>query len=179
MNKVWYKRILPQNITYMCNFRNNILSSDSSGKVYIEDFGTTFNGQNIDFMWKSPFLSLSNIHHRKMIDEFYFILDDEKDNKFNFYVYKDYDGNCSDDKELIYSRNLSQLVWAKDDENIDISKWSIDTNEAPIWTINADILEKAEICGSCFSVQLCVEGTEIDDNCAIIGLQFREVYNDD
>ena len=179
VNRVWYKRILPQNITYMCNYHYNILSSDSSGKVYIEDSGTTFNGNNIDFMWKSPFLSLSNVHHRKMIDEFYFVLDDEKDNKFNFYVYKDYDGNCPDDREMIYSRNLSQLIWAKDDEDLDISKWSVDENQAPIWTINADILEKAEICGSCFSVQLCVEGTEIDDNCAIIGLQFREIYKDD
>lgn len=179
VNGVWYKRVLPQNITYMCCFMNNILSSDSSGKVYIEDAGTTFDGQVIDFMWKSPFLSLSNVHHRKIIDEFYFILDDEQDNKFNFYVYKDYDGNCPDDRELIYSRNLSQLIWAKDDEDLDISKWCLDTNQAPIWTINADILEKAEICGSCFSVQLCVEGTNIDDNCAIIGLQFREIYNDD
>ena len=179
VNKVWYKRILPQNITCICNFHYNILSSDSSGKVYIEDLGTTFDGQNIDFMWKSPFLSLSNVHHRKMIDEFYFVLDDAQDNKFNFYVYKDYDGNCPDDRELIYSRNLTQLIWAKDDEDIDISKWALDENNSPIWTINADIIEKAEICGSCFSIQLCVEGNEIDDNCAIIGLQFREIYNDD
>lgn len=179
VNRVWYKRVLPQDITCMCNFHYNILSSDSSGKVYVEDLGTTFDGQNIDFMWKSPFLSLSNVHHRKMIDEFYFVLDDALDNKFNFYVYKDYDGNCPDDRELIYSRNLTQLIWAKDDEDLDISKWCLDTNQAPIWTINADIIEKAEICGSCFSVQLCVEGNEIDDNCAIIGLQFREIYNDD
>lgn len=179
VNRIWYKRVLPQNITYMCNFHNYILSSDSLGKVYIEDSGSTFNGQNIDFMWKSPFLSLSNVHHRKMIDEFYFVLDDAQDNKFNFYVYKDYDGNCPDDRELIYSRNLSQLIWAKDDEDLDISKWCLDSNEAPIWTINADVLEKAEICGSSFSVQLCVDGEELDDNCAIIGLQFREIYNDD
>ena len=71
------------------------------------------------------------------------------------------------------------MIWAKDDEDIDISKWSSDEAQTPVWTINADILEKAEICGSCFSVQLCVEGTEFDDNCAIIGLQFREIYNDD
>ena len=42
-----------------------------------------------------------------------------------------------------------------------------------------DAMEKAEICGSNYSIQLCVEGEEIVDNCAIIGLQFREIYNDD
>lgn len=180
VNKIWHKRVLPQNITYLCEFNGDLLSADSDGKIYKEDTGTSFDGQVIDFYWKSPFLSLNNVHHRKIIDEFYFVLDDEHDNKFKFSVYKDYDGNCPEDKELIYSRNLNQLIWAKDDEDdSNISKWCSDDENTPVWTINSDVLEKAEICGSCYSVQLCVEGTEKDDNCAIIGLQFREIYNDD
>lgn len=179
--KIWTKRVVVQNITFACEYNSHILSADENGKIYIEDYGTTFNGENIDFMWKSPFLALTKTHHRKLIDEFYFILDDEQDNKFQFSVYKDYDGNCADDKEKIYSKNLQQLIWSSDNEEIALptSKWSEDDSNIPIWTINADIIEKAEICGSCISVQLCVEGTEADDNCAIIGLQFREIYNDE
>lgn len=64
-------------------------------------------------MWKSPFLSLGNVHHRKLIEEFYFVLDDEYDNKFQCSVYKDYDGKCADDYEHIVSRHFNQLVWAK------------------------------------------------------------------
>jgi hypothetical protein len=103
------------------------------------------------------------------------------DNKFRFSVYKDYDGNYADDREEIYSKNLEQFIWAED--NIDnvpaTSKWSLDDMNIPVWTINADTIEKAEICGSCLSIQLCIEGTELNENCAIIGLQFREIYNDD
>ena len=180
VNKIWYKRVVPHNLTTISVFNNKILSADSVGRVFQEDFGNTFNGEAIEFLWKSPFLSLSDVHHRKMIDEFYFILDDEYDNKFNFSVYKDYDGNCADDRELIYSRNLRQLIWANDDEtDSNINSWAQDDSDVPIWSVNSDVLEKAEICGSCFSVQLCVEGHALDDNCAIIGLQFREIYNDD
>lgn len=181
LQKVWYKRVLPQNITCGCVFHSFVLLADNQGKIYKDDYGTTFNSENIDFMWKSPFLSLSNVHHRKLIDEFYFILDDEYDNKFNFSVYKDFDGNDSDDREIIYSKNLEQFLWCPKDEDFttDNSLWPADENIVPVWTISADVLEKAEICGSSFSVQLCIEGTEIDDNCAIIGLQFREIYNDD
>ena len=55
----------------------------------------------------------------------------------------------------------------------------MEDSDGPIWSINTDVLEKAEIFGSCYSVQLCVEGFDKDDNCAIIGLQFREIYNDE
>jgi hypothetical protein len=181
VTKTWYKREVPQNLTCACMYNYQILSADSSGKIYIEDYGTTFNGLSIPFMWKSPFLALTNAHHRKVIDEFYFVLDDEIDNKFKFSVYKDYDGTCADDREEIFSRNLEQFIWAPDNEDTvaPTSLWNDDNSNVPIWTINSDTIEKAEICGSCLCVQLCVEGTDFDDNCAIIGLQFREIYNDD
>ncbi len=181
VEKVWYKRVLPQSITCCTIFNSIILSADGEGNIYREDYGTSFNGESIDFMWKSPFLSLSNVHHRKLIDEFYFVLDDEQDNKFKFSVYKDYDGNYADDREIIYSKNLEQFIWSPKDEEFTTnnSLWAEDENVIPIWTINSDVIEKAEICGSSYSIQLCVEGEDLDDNCAIIGLQFREIYNDD
>ncbi len=180
VNRAWYKRVLPQNITTAAIFHNQVVTADSDGNIYIEDFGNTFNGTPIEFMWKSPFLSLNDVHHRKLIEEFYFILDNSYDNKFNFSVYKDYDAYTKDDIELIYSDNFNLLVWA--DENSPDSKnyyWAREEDEIPVWTIGTDVLEKAEICGSCYSVQLCVEGSELNDNCAIIGLQFREIYKDE
>lgn len=180
VNKAWYKRVLPQNITTACNFNSYILTADDNGRIYKEDFGTTFDGKSINFLWKSPFFSLGNVHHRKLIDEFYFILDDVNDNKFKFSVFKDYDSNYSEDEEFITSRHYNHLIWA-DNESPDKIEycWSTENSEAPIWSINTDVLEKAEIYGSCYSVQLCIEGDNFDDNCAIIGLQFREIYNDD
>ncbi|MGN0031348.1 MAG: hypothetical protein ACI37Q_05270 [Candidatus Gastranaerophilaceae bacterium] len=180
VNRSWYKRVVPQNITSACIFHSNVYTADDTGKVFREDYGTSFDGVPISFMWKSPFLALGNILHRKLIDEFYFVLDDMNDNKFKFSIYKDYDSRYSEDSELIYSRHFNHLMWA-DDNSPDEPEycWTPDNSETPVWSISSDLMEKAEICGSNYAVQLCVEGSEPDDNCAIIGLQFREIYNDD
>ena len=181
LNYAWYKRVVPQNITTACAFDTYVVSADSNGKIYREDYGQTFDGQAIDFMWKSPFLSLGNVLHRKLVDEFYFVLDDIHDNKFKFSVYKDYDSEYCDDYELIYAKHLSHFVWASDDSSDDdvLSCWATENNEVPVWPISTNTVEKAEICGSNYSIQLCIEGSDITENCAIIGLQFREIYNDD
>ena len=180
VNKAWYKRVIPQDITTACVYGGKIHTADKDGNIYIEDYGTTFNGTPVKFMWKSPFLAITTPHHRKIIDEFYFLLDTEYDNNFNFSVYKDYDSEFSDDAETIYSVHQDHLIWA--DENTSDSlpcHWTPDDSIAPVWSINKDTLEKAEISESNYSVQLCVQGDDYIHSCAIIGLQFREVYNDD
>jgi len=181
VNHAWYKRVIPQDITAAANFNSYIVSADKNGKIYYEDYGTNFDGQSIKFMWKSPFLSLGNVHHRKIIDEFYFVLDDLNDNKFKFSIYKDYDSEYSEDKECIYSYRYEHMLWADNncpDDNPQYC-WATETNNIPVWSIGTDVLEKAEIYGSFLSVQLCVEGDEMSDSCAILGLEFREIYNDE
>lgn len=180
LNKAWYKRIIPQNITTASIFKNEILSADDNGNIYLEDSGKTFDGKAIEFMWKSPFLSLNNAHHRKIIEEFYFILDESYDNKFKFSVFKDYNSEHKDDPELIYAVNLEHLLWASS-ENSDETPclWAKDDEDFPVWSVSQNTLEKAEISEANYSIQLCVEGSEINESCGIIGLQFREIYNDD
>jgi hypothetical protein len=179
VNKAWYKRVIPQDITCACVYNGCILTGDSQGRIYREDFGTSFCGAPVKFMWKSPFLSVGKPHYRKTIDEFYFLLDEEHDNDFDFSVYKDYDTSYADDKERIYSYNPDHLVWA--DENTEglSCRWPLDSDATPVWSVNRDTMEKAEISESNYAVQLCVSGSEITKSCAIIGLQFREIYNDD
>ncbi len=180
VNKAWYKRVIPQDIVAACIYKGSIYTADIDGKIYKEDFGTTFNGNAINFMWKSPFLALSNAHHRKMIDEFYFLLDTEYDNNFNFQVYKDYDSEYSDDAEHIFSIHQEHLIWADNETSESLPcYWPSEDASFPVWSVNSDTMEKAEISESNYSVQLCVTGEELTHSCAIIGLQFREVYNDD
>lgn len=180
INKAWYKRILPQNITYACLFEDYIYTADTQGKIYREDFGQSFAGTPIKFMWKSPFLALGSPHRRKLIDEFYFVLDDGIDNNFKFSVYKDYDSMLADDPEKIYSIHFDQLIWADDETSEDTTCcWAKDDENTPVWPINKDVLEKAEISESNYAIQLCVEGSELTEDVGIIGLEFREVYSDD
>ena len=139
LNKAWYKRVLPQNITTATIFNSCMLTADDCGRIYQEDFGGTFNGVPISFMWKSPFLALGNVLHRKLIDEFYFVLDDINDNKFKFSLYKDYDSEYKDDVELIYSKHFSHLVWGGEStpDTIDYC-WYDGVSEIPVWSINSN-----------------------------------------
>lgn len=180
VNKCWYKRIVPQNISTAAIYDDNIITADTNGKIYKEDYGSTFNGEPIKFMWKSPFLAISSAHHRKTIDEFYFLLDESYDNDFNFSVYKDYDSEYSDDSERIYSVHFEHMIWHKGTETQNYKDyWPNEEDNMPVWAIGRNTLEKAEISEANYSIQLCVTGEELHQACGIIGLQFREIYNDD
>lgn len=179
--KLWYKRVVPQNIKGACVFKENILTYDNAGKIYIEDKGTSFCSEPIEFMWKSPFLALKDPHKRKLIDEFYLVLDNEYDNRFKFSVYKNFDSGYADDVENVYAINYEHLTWAKNDDSAepDYCKWGVDNALVPIWSINSETLEKMEISESNYAVQICIEGYDSTDNCGIIGMQFREIFMDE
>lgn len=175
----WFKRVIPQNITTACISDGCILTADTLGKVYKEDFGNTFNGAPIEFMWKSPFITGGDSNVRKTIEEFYFVLDESYDNNFNFSVYKNFDSESKDDEDAIYSANAENVIWGKGDDSIEIScYWNSDTVTAN-WAKSADSIYKAEISESNYSVQLCVEGSSKNQGMAIIGLEFKEIFVDD
>lgn len=176
VNKAWYKRVLPQNITCACVFNDKILTADDIGNVYMEDIGNSFDGKPINFMWKSPFLSLGNPSVRKSIDEFYFILDETYENNFTFSVFKNFDSENRDDVEQIFSTNLDNLHWS-DDYKILNDVWDSEENLS-LWSVSADSMYKAEISEANYSVQLCVEGSELANSVAIIGIEFKEIYTE-
>lgn len=186
INEAWFKRILPQDITTACVFDEYILTADINGKVYREDFGNTFNGNAIKFMWKSPFLAAGDSNVKKTIEEFYFILDENYDNNFNFSVYKNYDDTYKDDEDIVYSSNSENLIWYGDNLPAGLNYcWKYDSddgNSTPVyslWATGSDSVHKAEISESNYSVQLCVEGSLAEQNAAVIGLEFKEVYLDE
>lgn len=175
----WFKRILPQDITTADIIDDYIVTADATGNFYKEDFGNTFNGKPIEFMWKSPFLSAGNPNVRKTIEEFYFILDETYDNNFDFSVCKDYDNTYQNDEDTVYSSNSENLIWYGDNLTVESNFiWDNDISKA-LWAIGANSVYKAEITESNYSVQLCVEGTSAEQSAAIIGLEFKEVLSDE
>lgn len=179
INKIWFKRVLPQDITAACIFKNDILIADCNGNFFKENFGNTFNGQPIEFMWKSPFLSAGPSNVRKTIDEFYFIVDEGCDNHFKFSTYKNYDSETKDDSDLIFSEVITTLVWGDENKTEKNSYWDNDSDYIACWSSNIDSTYKAEISESNYSIQLCVEGNSVEHDVAIIGLEFKEIYLDE
>ncbi len=178
INKSWYKRVLPQNITCATVFGDNILTADNQGNIYLEDFSSTFNGTAIDFMWKSPFLILGEPNCRKCVDEFYFVLDESFDNNFNFSVYKNYDSEFQDDLELVLSSNSDNMIWADDFESNRNVYWNDDDDNLSNWAFLTEGTKKTEISGANYAIQLCVEGNLPEQGLAIIGLEFKQIFLD-
>lgn len=179
VNKAWYKRVLPQDVTTACIFEKNVFTADKNGKIYKENINNTFDGEPIKFVWKSPFLSLGNPTVRKTIDEFYFVLDESHENNFAYSVFKNYDSENQDDKDSIYSSNIQNLIWSKENSIIELNdKWPEENDEA-IWALDVESMYKAEISEANYAIQLCVEGNKTENNLAIIGLQFKEIYCED
>lgn len=186
VNDAWFKRVLPQNITTACVFDEFILTADETGNVYKENFGNTFNGKAIDFIWKSPFLAAGDANIRKTIEEFYFVLDESYDNNFNFSVCKDYDETYEADEDTIYSSNSENLIWYGDNLPAETNYcWNYDSSNGKdpviyaLWAIGSNALYKADISDSNYSVQLCIEGNSASQNVAIIGLDFKELTIDE
>lgn len=179
IHKAWYKRVLPQDITTACIFEKNIYTADKNGKIYVENMNNSFDGAPIEFLWKSPFLSLGDPTMRKTIDEFYFILDESHENNFTYSIFKNYDSESKDDTDYIYSTNTENLIWTKENTNVDLNdEWPNEKNEA-IWALDVESMYKAEISEANYAIQLCVEGDKLENNLAIIGLQFKEIYSED
>lgn len=179
IDEAWFKRVLPQDITTACLFDGYIITADADGKVYREDFGSTFNGSAVKFMWKSPFLAAGDSNVRKTIEEFYFILDETYDNKFNFSVYKNYDDTYKDDEDTVYSVNSDNLIWYGENVSEESNSCWCNDNAVSLWATGSNGICKAEISESNYSVQLCVEGSSADQHAAIIGLEFKEILLDE
>lgn len=172
INQAWTKRIIPQQITSATSCNGKIYTATADGIVLQEDSGHTFNGEPIEFVWKSPFFSLGEPNLRKCVEDFYFLLDDNFDNQFRFSTYKNYDSACEDDIIAIDTQNSDFLVW-----DSDLYNWA-DDNLGNIWTNLGEGVYKSEITQSNYSVQLAIHGDKPTHNFALIGLEFKEVYYD-
>lgn len=130
----WTLRAAPQPVTCAANFDETLICGTSDGRILIEDSGSTFDGVPIEFVWKSPFLSLGNPNERKIIDDFYFLISDRSDNNFLFRAYKDYDTLDAQDHEHIVSENRQNMIWGGEVETSERYNWAqeSDTSASPI-----------------------------------------------
>ncbi|MDD3150848.1 MAG: hypothetical protein PHV68_08435 [Candidatus Gastranaerophilales bacterium] len=171
INKAWFKRVLPQNITTACVFGENICSADSSGNIYLENSSTTFNGSPIEFYWESPFLSFNEPNKLKTIDEFYFTLDSIYDNNFLFQLKRNYVSNEIDEIDTVTLVDSDTLLWNQND-------WPGDSDTLN-WAISIDSDFKSAIAGSNKSVQIRIYGNQAVQSIALLGFEFRDVLLDE
>ena len=168
LNNAWFTRKIPQNIVCAGKFNARPITCSADGKIYAEDISNTFAGRAIKFSWKSPFFTFNTPAKNKVIDKFEFVLDDTYDNAFQVYTQKNYEELSSYDEQSIKTYNPLNLLW--DDS---FAYWASES-DGFCWSKSIDCRERAIISDKNYSVQICVKGTEVTQNCCIIGLEFDE-----
>lgn len=174
-NVCWFKRTVPQDITCAVCFKGNVLTATKDGKILKEDFGSDFDGQAIDFYWKSPFLALGDPNVKKTVDEFYVAVDDSFDNNFKISVLTNYNDDTESDLQLINTAGANDLIWDAE-ENLWASE---DESVGKSWAKLIEVTERIASFDSAKSVQFKISGGTPQNDFAVIGLEFKDIVNDE
>lgn len=123
--KSWLHRRIPQNVTTTFEFDNKVYVGTEDGKIYEEFRGTDFDGQPINFSWKSPWFIWSGGTNWTTTREIRVKMSQEGTN--NFYIRNRRDGNENYKQRTITntSNQVHSLMWDEgvltDDINPDYS----------------------------------------------------------
>lgn len=103
--KAWLHRKVPQEVTSAFEFNNEVYIGTKDGKVLKEFFGLTFDGQPIEFYWKSPWFYFGDSSSNKTTKEFRVKISEEETNKFKVV-------NRRDGKDTSKSRTVDSNLGA-------------------------------------------------------------------
>ena len=120
-SKSWLHRKVPQEVTCAFEFNNEVYIGTKDGKVLKEFFGLTFDGEPIEFWWKSPWFYFGDSTNNKTTKEFRIKISEEATNKFKI-------RNRRDGRDVFKSRNVTNnldafigLVWDVDYQEGDLN----------------------------------------------------------
>lgn len=119
----WLRRKVPQTVTCAFKFEDNIYIGTIDGKVLREFDGNTFDGEQINFYWKSPWFDFSDGSNYMSIREFRVQISDSDTN--NFWVRNRRDGKTSYQERFITNGkgDINSLIWSDDEGKITNTTW--------------------------------------------------------
>ena len=127
--KSWLHRRIPQVVTTAFEFDNKVYVGTADGKVFEEFRGTTFDGQPVEFSWKSPWFVWGGMTNWTTTREFRVKMSQEGTN--NFYIRNRRDGTDDYKQRTITntSNQVKALIWdtgaLTDDKEIINTLWNI------------------------------------------------------
>ena len=123
ISESWWLRRVPQTVTIAFRYNDKVYIGTQDGQILEEFKSLTFNGDAIEFSWKSPWFDFGDGTNYLSIREFRCKISEEFTN--NFYVrnrrdgYDDYhERNVTNDKE-----SFEALVWSDDAGEITDTVW--------------------------------------------------------
>lgn len=168
-SKTWLLRVVPQDVTVAFRFNNEIYIGTSDGKVLKEFSSLTFDGQPIEWYWKSPWFSYGEGSNYLSTREFRINIAEESTNRFHI-------RNRRDGKDAFNTRAVSNnldsfmgLVWDVDNEENSLTDTTWDNDS---WVTTSHIVKRFPLPKQYFqTTQIEFYGNAVDEGMSIYGFE--------
>lgn len=168
-SKTWLLRVVPQDVTVAFRFNNEIYIGTKEGKVLKEFSSLTFDGQPIEWYWKSPWFSYGEGSNHLSTREFRINIAEENTNKFHI-------RNRRDGKDAFNTRAVSNnldsfigLVWDVDNEENSLTDTTWDNDS---WVTTSHIVKRFPLPKQYFqTTQIEFYGNAVDEGMSIYGFE--------
>lgn len=168
-SKTWLLRVVPQDVTVAFRYNNEIYIGTSDGKVLKEFSSLTFNGQPIEWYWKSPWFSYGEGSNHLSTREFRINIAEESTNRFHI-------RNRRDGKDAYNTRTVSNnldsfigLVWDVDNEENSLTDTTWDNDS---WVTTSHIVKRFPLPKQYFqTTQIEFYGKAVDEGMSIYGFE--------
>lgn len=168
-SKTWLLRVVPQDVTVAFRYNNEIYIGTSDGKVLKEFSSLTFDGQPIEWYWKSPWFSYGEGSNHLSTREFRINIAEESTNRFHV-------RNRRDGKDVYNTRAVSNnldsfigLVWDVDNEENSLTDTTWDNDS---WVTTSHIVKRFPLPKQYFqTTQIEFYGNAVDEGMSIYGFE--------
>jgi hypothetical protein len=168
-SKTWLLRVVPQDVTVAFRYNNEIYIGTSDGKVLKEFSSLTFDGQPIEWYWKSPWFSYGEGSNHLSTREFRINIAEENTNRFHV-------RNRRDGKDAYNTRAVSNnldsfigLVWDVDNEENSLTDTTWDNDS---WVTTSHIVKRFPLPKQYFqTTQIEFYGNAVDEGMSIYGFE--------
>lgn len=168
-SKTWLLRVVPQDVTVAFRYNNEIYIGTSDGKVLKEFSSLTFNGQPIEWYWKSPWFSYGEGSNHLSTREFRINIAKESTNRFH--IRNRRDGKDTYNTRVV-SNNLGSfigLVWDVDNEENSLTDTTWDNDS---WVTTSHIVKRFPLPKQYFqTTQIEFYGNAVDEGMSIYGFE--------
>lgn len=168
-SKTWLLRVVSQDVTVAFRFNNEIYIGTKEGKVLKEFSSLTFDGQPIEWYWKSPWFSYGEGSNHLSTREFRVNIAEESTNRFHI-------RNRRDGKDAFNIRAVSNnlesftgLVWDVDNEENSLTDTTWDNDS---WVTTSHIVKRFPLPKQYFqTTQIEFYGNAVDEGMSIYGFE--------
>jgi hypothetical protein len=168
-SKTWLLRVVPQDVTVAFRYNNEIYIGTSDGKILKEFSSLTFDGQPIEWYWKSPWFSYGEGSNYLSTREFRINIVEESTNRFHV-------RNRRDGKDTYNTRAVSNnldsfigLVWDVDNKENSLTDTTWDNDS---WVTTSHIVKRFPLPKQYFqTTQIEFYGNAVDEGMSIYGFE--------